>query len=593
MLSVLLNWIYVIVTTYIWGFAILQSVVNNPHMFTFKGKKQSIYEVRYHESYLIAGIIAATSYAQLFSIVYKVGIIANILYIGICLLIVFLKKDKLFSSLTDLFSKLADRKIVVIYAVITLVLAYATSHGLMHYDTDLYHAQAIRWIEEYGVIKGLGNLHLRLGYNSSSFALSALFSMSFMGQSLHTMAGYFALLLAIKCADIVQIVRRRYPILPDFARILAIYYLFTIFDEMVSPASDYYMTTLVFYIVIHWLDLYSIHERSFLPHAFLSMTALYAATIKLSAAPLFLLAIYPIHRLITRRKSGAVRPILYFVLIGFFISFPFVLRSMILTGWLVYPFTAIDIFTVAWKVPIDRAVSDAHEIIAYGRGFTNVADYAVPFKEWFPGWVSSLGTFNKLMLLLDTLCLPVYAGCCIYYMLVGRTSGKGKGGSNVFKLSHRKAVALSDFLFLEGIAYLSLCYWLFSSPLIRYGCVYLWLPAVILIGRFACFIYDRMGLAKYEYMHKAVFALFVLFITYKSIYFGIEDARRFNPSYLVKQQDYNSYEVEEKEISGIAFYYPVSGDRTGYDAFPSAPSLDGFKLIGSDIRAGFEPADPG
>jgi hypothetical protein len=593
MLSILLNWTYVIVTTYIWGFAVLQAVVNMPHMFTAKGKNQCIYEVRYHESYLIAGIIAATSYAQLFSIVYKVGLIANVLYVGVCLLIVILKRDELLESLSNLFTKFRDKKVIGIYVAIALVLAYATSHGLMHYDTDLYHAQAIRWIEEYGVIKGLGNLHLRLGYNSASFALSALFSMGFMGQSLHGMAGYFAFLLAIKCADIVEIARRRYPILPDFVRILAIYYLFTILDEMVSPASDYYMTTLVLYIVIHWLDLYSIHERSFLPHAFLSMVALYAVTIKLSAAPVFLLAIYPIHRLISKRKKGAIKPILYFVLVGFFIVFPYIMRNIILTGWLIYPFTSIDIFGVPWKIPLDRAMSDAHEIMAYGRGFTNVADYVVPFKEWFPTWVMSLGLFNKLMLILDAVCFPAFAGCCIYYLFAGASENKGSGKGNIFHLSHRKSVALSDFMFLESVAYISLFYWLFSSPLIRYGCVYLWLPAVILIGRFLCLFYNRAGLARYENLHKVAFALFVLFIAYKSIYFCLEDTVRFRPGYIVKQQDYNRYEVESKEISGITFYYPIEGDRTGYYAFPSAPSLEGFELMGNEIRAGIRPSDPG
>ena len=44
----------------------------------------------------------------------------------------------------------------------------------MHVDTGLYHAQAIRWIEEYGVVCGLGNLHSRFAYNSAAFALCAL-----------------------------------------------------------------------------------------------------------------------------------------------------------------------------------------------------------------------------------------------------------------------------------------------------------------------------------------------------------------------------------------------------------------------------------
>jgi hypothetical protein len=42
-------------------------------------------------------------------------------------------------------------------------------------DTDLYHAQVIRWYNEYGTPPGLGNLHSRLAFNSSWLSLAALF----------------------------------------------------------------------------------------------------------------------------------------------------------------------------------------------------------------------------------------------------------------------------------------------------------------------------------------------------------------------------------------------------------------------------------
>jgi hypothetical protein len=43
------------------------------------------------------------------------------------------------------------------------------------YDTDLYHAQIVRWHNEYGTPPGLGNLHARLAFNSSWLSLAALF----------------------------------------------------------------------------------------------------------------------------------------------------------------------------------------------------------------------------------------------------------------------------------------------------------------------------------------------------------------------------------------------------------------------------------
>ena len=90
-----------------------------------------------------------------------------------------------------------------------LLYAYGTSRGILHYDTALYHAQSIRWIEEYGIVKGLGNLHCRLAYNSASFALSALYSMAFLGgQSYHCAAGFLAFLLALVCLEAAEALGR-------------------------------------------------------------------------------------------------------------------------------------------------------------------------------------------------------------------------------------------------------------------------------------------------------------------------------------------------------------------------------------------------
>ena len=593
MLSVIGNWIYVIITTYLLGFAALRAIITIPHMYTAKDSKKMVYHIRRPESPLMAGIVVATVYAQLFSLVGEVGLLANLIMVVLCGAIFVYYRYDLYRILYDHFRRRRGTAELYLGLAVFLLLAYGTSHGLMHYDTDLYHAQAIRWIEEFGVVRGLGNLHLRLGYNSSSFALSALYSMSYLGQSMHAMAGYFALLLSWQCVTLVGIARRKHPVLSDFVRIISVYYLFTIFDEIVSPASDYFMTTTVLYIVIVWLDLYAEHERSFLPHALLCMMALYAVTIKLSAAPFVLLSAYPIHRLITKRKKGAVRPILYFVLFGFGIVFPFLLRNIILTGWLVYPVTGIDLFNVEWKVPVEKAVSDAREIMAYGRGYTDPSGYYATLSEWVPGWALALTTFNKLMLVMDILSVPVFVCCAGYYFIsryaLNNTQIAGKTRKEkIFHMSHRRTVDLSDFIFLEAVALISLLYWFFSSPLIRYGCIYLWLFPVILIGRFCIFFYNRLNLQKTEWAYRAALVLTLLFVLYKTGMLIRDDYPRFRPEYLVVQQDYNRYELKEKSIDGITFYYPAEGDRTGYDPFPSAPSLEGFELMGDDLRGGFK-----
>ena len=45
-------------------------------------------------------------------------------------------------------------------------------------DTESYHIQSIKWIQEYGSVPGIVNLHVRFGFNSSWFSSVALFSFS-------------------------------------------------------------------------------------------------------------------------------------------------------------------------------------------------------------------------------------------------------------------------------------------------------------------------------------------------------------------------------------------------------------------------------
>ena len=128
---------------------------------------------------LIAGWIAVTVYAQIFSLAYKVGAAANVILLGICVVLIGGLRKRLFSDIRNFWKSCPMTKKVILTALF-LMWAYFTSRGYLLYDSDLYHGQSIRWIEEYGVVKGLGNLHERFAYNSSFFAVSALYSMKFV-----------------------------------------------------------------------------------------------------------------------------------------------------------------------------------------------------------------------------------------------------------------------------------------------------------------------------------------------------------------------------------------------------------------------------
>ena len=594
MLVVILIWLYVIATTYVIGYGLLKFMTSMSCMQSLRGEKIHPYHVRFRESYLLTGIIAVTLYAEVFSLFGGVGLWANLLLLMVCMFIAVPHIRQYGAEGFRHWMAMLSTGSSWLYLGVFFLLAFGTSHGIMHYDTGLYHAQAIHWIETFGAVKGLGNLHLRLAYNSAAFPLSALYSFSFLGkQSYHVMAGYFALLLAWQCVDLKNICRRKQPTVPDAARLVAIYYLFTIYSGIVSPASDYFVITLVCYIVIQWLDLDYEHEKSVVPYAFLSMAAVYAVTLKLSVAPVLLLAVKPVVMMLRSKRREYRKTFLCSLILGLITAVPFLIRNVILSGWLIYPFTALDLFHVSWKIPKGVAEYDAREIAVYGRGYTDVTRYTESVGNWFPKWFSGIGRLNQIMLIADAVSLVILIVSLIVYMTVlsHRTAKIQEKSSKVILLNHHRMVTLGDFLFVETVLYVQLAFWLFSSPLIRYGSIFILFPAVLMLYRIGTYAYHRLGDRASTAVCAALVGLMFLFVAYKSVRVLIPEIRSFKASELVNQQDYPVFEVKAYQIGRITFYYPIEGDQTGYLPFPSSPAKADVTLRGDSLADGFNPCE--
>ncbi len=596
MLSVLLIWLYMAVTTFFLGYGILTAIT---HFCT--------YQVRKWDSYFWCGLAAATVYAQFFSLFAPVGLAANIGLVCICIGIVFACRKKLAKEFRC-FPSVGVLLLILLYA-------YGTSRGILHYDTGLYHAQSIRWLEEYGAVAGLGNLHCRLAYNSASFALSALYSMSFLGgQSYHCAAGFLALLLAVECLKITEIFRWKHlpeqgkQIFPkrtlktsDFARVTAIYYLLVIFDEMVSPASDYFMVLTAFYLVIRWLDLLEEEEQESLwknrifPYAMLCVLGVFLMTIKLSAALIILLVIQPACLLIREKKWKETG---IYLGLGILTAIPFLIRNVILSGWLVYPFTSIDFFAVDWKIPKGIAAYDAKEIQVWGRGYSDVTRFDIPIWEWLPDWFAGLGGMDKLFVLAALAAVGICILRVLFYavnMCLQRHK-KEAYEKEAYKQEEYKQEAYKKLL-VEVVMSICFLFWLFSSPLIRYGCVYVYLVSAVVFGDvctewFASLSRQNIKQARWKHFFakkgERIFIVVIgLFLLYKAAAFGKELVGSYVNDYWVCQKDYENYETTSYEIDGITFYYPVTGDKVGYESFPSSPTKAKIALRGNGIEDGF------
>lgn len=558
MLSVILVWCYMAFTMFVTGFGVLKMLAARLYV-------SEKWQAKHLDTCLMCGLVCVTVYAQFFSLVCKIGLAANAVMCLACAVILWKYRAAFFEKLMDIkdiVRQKRGRMLVILF--LFFLFAYGTSRGMIHYDTSLYHAQSIRWLEEYGVVKGLGNLHCRLAYNSSSFVLSALYSMAFLGgQSYHCAAGFLAFILSKVCLEMADSFHRRRLHTADFARVMAIYYLVNIFDEMISPASDYFMVILAFYIIIRQLELLERKENEILPYALLCVAGVFLMTVKLSAALILLLVAYPAFYLVKGRRF---KDITAYLVIGLAVVLPYLIRNVIISGWLVYPLTQIDLFRVKWKIPKGLADYDAKEIQVWGRGYTDVTRYDIGIREWISDWFYGLAGSDKAFVLLAVVSL--------FVLLVF-------GVGMVFKLWRRNW----GLLLVQVTVGTSFLFWLFTSPLIRYGCVYVYLtPAVVLGG-----IYDtaKQRMRPGRIGESVCMAIVLLFTAYKFLALGKEIAQSYTNDYWVCQKDYDNYAVADYEIEGHTFYYPVEGDQVGYESFPSSPARAQIGFLGEDIGDGF------
>ena len=550
MLSVLISYWYLGISTFLLGFGVRLFV-----------KKYLNYEIKKVTSLIYAGLGVATVYAGIYSLFAGVSLGANVGMLLMCGAVVWIGKQDIFVYLKQQKSQLSKGKSIFLI-IMFLLFAYGGSRGYLHFDSGLYHAQAIRWIEEYGVVHGLANLHCRLAYNSSAFVLTALYSMKFLvGQSLHTVAGFMALVLAIKGLDVVKVFSRKKVLVSDFVKIAMLFYISIIYTEMMSPASDYFAMLFLFYVVDTWVELEERKEKEITPYGMLCVLLAVNVTIKLSAAIMLLLVLKPAAMLLKEKRYGQIG---IYLAIGILAVFPYLARNMILSGWLVYPFPAIDLFSFDWKIPASEARYDAEEIKVYAKGMTDVLLKDIPMSQWFPNWFLKLKGLEKIWVLSSAASMAVGVLITLWGVL-------------------KKKKEIYGFLFLQWVLIAGYLFWQIGTPLVRYGYIYILAFPFFTAG--LCFVF-LFGKKEKSYL-LFVMAL-IVFFCYKggNLVQSIKDSSK--QEYYLWQQDYVTLDYDSYEIGGVELYVPLQSGQIGYDKFPAAPyERYDIELRGNSVWEGF------
>lgn len=233
-------------------------------------------------------------------------------------------------------------KIILLLTTLLIIAQCATKPYVI--DNESYYIQTIKWLNEFGLVKGLANLHIFFGQISGWHITQSVFNFSFLKQNFNDLSGFclllgnvFALLKLNKFLqnnDKNQLIIGLFPLANLF-----------FFQFISAPSPDipvYVFTLILFYYFIRYFKNCSISHFNLL-------TILIAFILFIKPTSIALLLI-PISLLILNFKK-LFQKLLPITILGFAVLLLFVIKNTIVSGFPLFPMTTFGLTNLGFAVP--------------------------------------------------------------------------------------------------------------------------------------------------------------------------------------------------------------------------------------------------
>ena len=553
MVVIILSWIYMFLICVLIGIGMLSLVRNRRFFVTL---------------YLVAGIIGITVYTEFFSIFAGIGMWAHVALVAAALVSGY-RNRRTAGQLWQTYRPVLFSWEGFFYCCFVLLIAFFTSRGEFHTDTNIYHAAAIRIYEEYGLVKGIGNLQLHYAYNSSYLAFASIFSLNWLfGSSLHTTTGFLEVVMGLYVFHGLREFWRHDSHVTDMMRVGVLLYMLVNVTRSMSPATDYATMFFTLFIVTAWCENFFEKGSDLTVYCLLTVAAVFATTLKFSSCLLVLIGLYPACCLIREKRW---RESIVDFLCWCALLWPFLIRNYLISGWLLYPFEGIDLFQVPWKIPVEYLVHDADQIKVWGRCLYDVDKVDMPVGQWLPVWWEHQFRYEKMFLggvLLGTVLQLLMTGMRLY----------------------RKQRIRPQLVVLHLAIWGNIFVWFLMAPFIRYGLAFLISVVMISVGDYLS--ERKQGLCSIV-TGSLVFCILVSVSPYWDQYVtdaGVFIKQCLREPYYIVQKDYDRGNMDSCEINGNTIYFSVGEEINSYHVFPGTcykPMLERSTLMGDRIEDGF------
>lgn len=286
---------------------------------------------------------------------------------------------------------------VLIFTAILLVALFKSITLSEVIDEAAYHMPFIRWIETFPLIAGIANIEDRMGFNPSKYLLDAIMSFRTTNfDGIYALNGIIYILYAsIAIRSIHRLLTKQFDHLHGDV-IMIISLLFTWKYPLTGVDADFlniYGSILFIYFSLKYLKQEKVQVLP--PLLFLLILLV---TNKFSAIFLGIIYLFILFKTEDCFRNPNFKPILF--------AFAFVtiwmVRNVIISGYLIYPLYQIDLFSYDWKVPMEIARGQYFYVEDYAKreAVMSVGQYSQlrngpSFSNWISIWFSIVIFFRS------------------------------------------------------------------------------------------------------------------------------------------------------------------------------------------------------
>ncbi|UMQ58726.1 LIC_10190 family membrane protein [Leptospira interrogans] len=553
--------------------AILISAILSLYIFiSFGILAEKILKVKFQfTDRVLVGLSVTNTLVSLVSLFLPITILVLFIFLSFCFVFLYFERK----NLKLLTFGLIHKNIIVIITFPFLLSALVFSlNPPFAYDSGLYHIQSIKWIQEYSVVPGLANLHGRFGFNPNIFTIFALTSLKEIFKQ-----EIFSVNFVIYSILVLHSINRIYKILKQegftnsfLLHSIVLFLILEQFMSLSSPTPDLISIVLPLYILTNLpKNENGIHSKLNLENYFSSIIlSVYTISVKLATIPLCILILL----LIIRYKFDG-KKLLIVISIIFLILLPWLIRNVILSGYLIYPFSAIDIFNFDWKVPLNAVVSEKLSITGWarnpGEGYKEAAQ--MKFWEWFPIWWNTISKLNRLFIVISFLS-PIF----IF----------------IYSLFKKIKIDFQTFAILFT-SWIGVIFWILLAPDIRFGKAFLGVSAIspLLYFNFKInFFPIKISKTSKQIILVFIFIIVSVFLINRRTYNRCKNFIRENSAFFVRPKKIEiprNLEFKKIQMNNLEVFIPAEGDRCYDYEIPCMPYKN-YSLIlrGKTLQSGFK-----